>query len=555
MRTVGLTLIVAVLVLGAVAAVAWQRAGADREAGLSAQALGMAGVLEGAALEALDALEAAEEQLVARLAAVARRADGALSARDRPPLEILEQVAREERVGRLAWFDEQGRLLALARHPAPVPARTPEAQALRERADALERDDLEAALARLAAGPGEVRREGLRPNRFASHERFGVVVGRADGGRLLLRADADALAALRRRFGVGPVLARVRAQHGVLSARLVDPAGRVLLDGAAEAPTAEPVPLPRGGWPPGPLAEPVGRGVRAFVPFPLPDGQRVAIDLLLSGEEAEAGVRRSRTVVLLGAALGGLSLLASGALLTLRERRQRIAKAQARAEREEQARLAEMGALTALVTHELSNPLNSVRLGLSLLTEEAPPQTRARVLATLADEVGRMGRTLEAFLGVARRPADAPHPVGPEVLERVRTRAAAEAAQRHVSLIVDAVPGAPAALGDPLLLEQALTNLARNALRASPTGGEVRLAWRAPDGEGVTILVEDAGPGFPAQGREELLRVGAAGRPEGHGLGLPLAERFVRQMGGRLELRDRPGGGACVALRLPRASQ
>ena len=67
------------LALAGVGWVAWQRADSDRTAGLKEQALGMAEVLKGAALEATTALEAAEEQLAGRLAAAARRADADLA--------------------------------------------------------------------------------------------------------------------------------------------------------------------------------------------------------------------------------------------------------------------------------------------------------------------------------------------------------------------------------------------------------------------------------------------------------------------------------------------
>jgi two-component system nitrogen regulation sensor histidine kinase NtrY len=88
-------------------------------------------------------------------------------------------------------------------------------------------------------------------------------------------------------------------------------------------------------------------------------------------------------------------------------------------------------------------------------------------------------------------------------------------------------------------------------VRASPAGGRVTLSWERAEDGGARIRVDDEGPGFPAEGREALLRVGAPGRADGHGLGLPLAERFVREHGGRLMLFDRPGGGARVEVLLP----
>jgi signal transduction histidine kinase len=212
-----------------------------------------------------------------------------------------------------------------------------------------------------------------------------------------------------------------------------------------------------------------------------------------------------------------------------------------------------MGALAGLVTHELSNPLNSIRLGLQVLADGAVPAVTRPVLDSLREEAARMGRTLEAFMGLGRGEGRERRRVGPELLERVRARTEAEAQSRRVRVRVRAAPDAPDVLGDPVVLEQALTNLVRNAVQASPEREAVDVTWdRAEDGSAL-IRVADKGPGFPAEGRERLIHLGASTRAAGHGLGLPLAHRFVNLHGGRVSLLDEPGGGARVDVRLPAA--
>lgn len=556
MRVLGPLLLAALLALGAMAGWAWQRAGRERAQGLEAQALGMAEVLRAAAEEGLRSLEVAEAGLVGRLTAAGRRAaaglDPASPLGEHAARDLLEQVAREEQVGRLAWVDGEGALRALVRGEAALPPATATAAALRAQAEALEREELLAAARALAPPPGETRREGLTQNRFASRERFGVALGLAGGGLLLLRADADAWGALRRRLGVEPVLARVAAQPGVRDARVVDAAGRALL---APGTGAAPPPLTR--LPDAPQALAAPQGVRAVAPFTLPDGTRAAVDLTLDRAPAEREVAAARRALLLGGALALLALLGAALGMAHVERRRRASEAAARARSEEERRLVEMGALAGLATHELANPLNSVRLGLPLLAGDLPPAQRAQVAGTVAEEAARMGRTLEAFLGLARRPAGAPERLDARgtarLLARVAERAGPEAARRGVPVVVDAAAALPSVDAEPLLLEQALTNLVRNALQAAPPGSRVELCASADEGGGLCLRVDDAGPGLPAQGREALLTVGAAGRPGGHGLGLALAARFVRQHGGSLRLLDRPGGGARVEAHLPAA--
>jgi signal transduction histidine kinase len=164
-----------------------------------------------------------------------------------------------------------------------------------------------------------------------------------------------------------------------------------------------------------------------------------------------------------------------------------------------------------------------------------------------------MGRTLESFLGLARDGEEVRTLLGPDLLDRVAERAAVEAEGRRVEVVVEHPDDAPAIRGDPAVLEHALTNLARNAIGATPEGDRVTLRWERAEDGGARITVRDHGPGFPAEGREALLRLGGTTRPGGHGLGLPLAQRFARAHGGRLALLDAPGGGGLVEVRLPAA--
>lgn len=548
MRTLGPAFLLALLLLGGLAWLAGRDARAQRTRALEAEALTLAEALAAAAREASGTLAAAEQHLAERLAAAARRAQALLEGASAPTADLLERVAREERVGRIALLAPDGEVVALARHPAPLPAAGEEATRLRAQAEALEREEAAAAARALAPAAGTVAVEGLSAAALAPRERFGLAYGRPGGGTLLLRAEAAEVVALRRRFGIAPLLERIGAQPGVRHVRLLDGAGEVLL-GVPEAARALPAP-PAGG---AAVVEEAGGAMRAVLPCTLADGRVVRVDVALDSASADAALGASQRVLALGVALGALGLLAAGAWLAWRERRAREAERQQAAQREEEARLSQMGALAALVTHEISNPLNAVRLGLGLLPT-LPPGEQGEVLQTLQEESARMGRTLSSFLELARVPEGARVPVGPALLERVRARIAAQAAARDVEVELDVAAAAPPVLGDPVLLEQALASLARNALEASPPGGRVRLAWQAgPPGE-ACLQVDDRGPGFPAQGREALLRLGATGRPGGHGLGLPLAARFVQQQGGRMLLLDHPAGGARVEVRLPAAT-
>ncbi|HEX2162436.1 MAG TPA: ATP-binding protein, partial [Thermoanaerobaculia bacterium] len=108
--------------------------------------------------------------------------------------------------------------------------------------------------------------------------------------------------------------------------------------------------------------------------------------------------------------------------------------------------------------------------------------------------------------------------------------------------------------GDPQLLERALRNLLHNAVQATAAGGaaaapiEVRLR-RAADG--LEIVVEDRGPGLPAELAGRLFDPFVTARPGGIGLGLALTHRIVGLHGGSVRLEEREGGGTRAVVRLP----
>jgi signal transduction histidine kinase len=537
------------LLLVAIAAstfLAWRAVGREPLRGVESQARSLARVLRASALDAEEAVERAEENLAGRLAAAARRADAELAAGEEPAASRLDEIAREERVGRIFLLDARRQPIAVARHPEPLekPGSDP---GLREAALQLEVASAAAAIEELAPPPGGVRVEGLRTG-VGSRERFGVAFGRRDGTALLLRADADELADLRERFGLQPVLERVARVPGVLGAALLDERGRVVLDGGGAGPASEPVALPEGD---GERSETSGEGLRSVAGLTSRTGRRFGVAVTLSTDESRAHLARLRSVILWGGSATAAAVLAAGVVLAAMDRRHRRTRERLEARREEDRRLADMGALASLVTHEISNPVHSIGLAVALIdAERLPPEPRA-LLGTVASEAARMSSTMESFLALARRAPSALEAVGPDVLDRVEARVGALAAAKDVRIRARVEAGAPSAAANAAVLEQALAGLVRNAVQASPERGVVEIRWEAEaDGSQVRISVLDQGPGFPPGDRSRWFRLGGESSSGGHGVGLALARRFVEAEGGRIEIEDAPGGGACARVRL-----
>lgn len=118
-------------------------------------------------------------------------------------------------------------------------------------------------------------------------------------------------------------------------------------------------------------------------------------------------------------------------------------------------------------------------------------------------------------------------------------------------LTVALAPSAPACecVGDPRLLLRAITNLLENAVRYTPAGGEISVAWGADDGQW-RLTITDTGPGIAPEDLPHLFAPfyrGEASRNRatgGAGLGLAIAQRIIRAHGGALTAANGPHGGA-----------
>jgi len=229
-------------------------------------------------------------------------------------------------------------------------------------------------------------------------------------------------------------------------------------------------------------------------------------------------------------------------------------------------RLSAIGQLAAAMTHEVRNPLGSIKGTAEILRDDFPPgHPKAEFLQILLKETDRLNQVVEGFLGYARnRPDSAPEErVSVDALIR-ETAALVETQARSSGVALRVEPGAGLRVnGSPVQLKQVLLNLLLNGVQASPPGGTVRLRtgvrrgsvpgpeYRQVEGELVTVAVEDEGPGIPEDALARVFDPFFTTKPEGTGLGLAISQRIAQALGGTLEAENRPEGGARFALTLP----
>jgi two-component system, OmpR family, sensor histidine kinase BaeS len=210
------------------------------------------------------------------------------------------------------------------------------------------------------------------------------------------------------------------------------------------------------------------------------------------------------------------------------------------------------------VAHELRTPIAVLQAGheamLDGITEPTPEE-----LSSLRDEVLRLARMVgdlqtlaaadAAVLHLARQRCD---------LADIATDAADSLARRFeaASVALDRELAAAAVLGDPRWLHQLVTNLLTNALKFTPSGGEVTIRTTAAGSDAV-LEVADTGVGIPAEDLPRIFgrfwRGPSAAQISGSGIGLAVAAELARAHGGELTATSTEGAGTTMTLTVPRA--
>jgi two-component system sensor histidine kinase BaeS len=215
------------------------------------------------------------------------------------------------------------------------------------------------------------------------------------------------------------------------------------------------------------------------------------------------------------------------------------------------------------ITHELRNPLAVLQSEIEAQLDGLHPRDDHH-LASLLDETQRLGHLVDdvhtlALAETGRLVLQREAVAFGDLVHEVVARHEAQARQRGVALRASIPPGLPKAWVDRARVRQVLDNLLANAIRHTPTGGEVMveasllLCAGSGDDPMVRCRVTDAGPGFRDDQLGQVFeRFKRAGDSSGSGLGLSIARDLVRAHSGTIEASNDPAaGGASVTFTLP----
>ena len=218
----------------------------------------------------------------------------------------------------------------------------------------------------------------------------------------------------------------------------------------------------------------------------------------------------------------------------------------------------------AAMSHELRTPLTSIKEGTGLLLDGvggATTEKQQKLLGIIAEESNRLISLVNTFLDLAKMEAGMMRyefemsPIDPLIKRAVaEITPLVEAKQIHFESALDGPM--PALRLDPERMLQVLRNLMGNAVKFTPTGGQVSIAVKRRDGI-LEVSVKDSGPGIPAESLESIFEKfsqgshAGANHRQGTGLGLAIAKNIISSHGGNIWAESQSGSGSRFVFVLP----
>lgn len=214
--------------------------------------------------------------------------------------------------------------------------------------------------------------------------------------------------------------------------------------------------------------------------------------------------------------------------------------------------------LAAGVAHELGNPLNSLTIHLQLIDRKlrklkASKETRSLEdsIKICRDEVTRLDGIIKNFLEAIRpRPPDLAEVYLPELIDDVMRFEGRELADRGIAVEAELPKATPVIMADRDQLKQVFFNLIKNAMEAMQPGGRLTVKVRTAEAS-VYVAIADTGSGIKAEDLARLFQPYHTTKVSGHGLGLMIVQRILRDHGGHVGIESKEGVGTIVTLQFP----
>jgi PAS domain S-box-containing protein len=225
-------------------------------------------------------------------------------------------------------------------------------------------------------------------------------------------------------------------------------------------------------------------------------------------------------------------------------------RVQMEAQLREQAALAKLGEMAAVIAHEIKNPLAGIRGAVQVFGNRMSDGAReTQILQEIVSRIDALDQMMKDLLMFARPPK--PRPALTDLVPLVTTTAnllSRDPALQEVDVEIEG--SAPPVSADPDMLRIVFHNLLINGAHAMQGKGRIRVAVGATDGT-CEIAFIDNGPGIPTEIREKIFMPFFTTKSRGSGLGLPTAKRLIEAHNGQIAIDSPPAGGTAIVVRLP----
>jgi PAS domain S-box-containing protein len=220
------------------------------------------------------------------------------------------------------------------------------------------------------------------------------------------------------------------------------------------------------------------------------------------------------------------------------------------------AQRALLGEVTAILAHEVRNPINNISTGVQLVASRlGKDHSQYESLQKLRHECDRLNQLLSDVLFFARPLELKMEPLDlAGLIERLVLRWLPRFRQSNIQSYTNFTPGLPPAWADPRTLEQVILNLITNALQAMPEGGTISFSvdqTTTPQGKALELKIADSGTGIPPHMMDRIFDPFFTTKKEGTGLGLAISRRILSAHKGTISVESYPAAGTVFTIRVP----
>jgi two-component system sensor histidine kinase HydH len=218
----------------------------------------------------------------------------------------------------------------------------------------------------------------------------------------------------------------------------------------------------------------------------------------------------------------------------------------------EQATLARLGEMGAVIAHEVKNPLAAIRGAIQVISKRLGPDSpEAAVMTEIIARIDALNQLVKDLLLFARPPQPRPAPLEVSALVGATTSLLLQDAA-HRGIRVEVSGDAPLVMADADLLKIVFLNLLINSSHAMRGAGTIRVSMTST-GTACQVAVSDSGPGIPPEIRDKLFTPFVTTKARGTGLGLSTVKRLLEAQHGAIQAECPSGGGTIMTVRLPLA--